>query len=120
MKETEERFDSALLFSLSSSLPLSPSLSLSLPPPLTRAHTLRCRTLFNCRAADDTQIDVKVPDYTPAVLGSDFATAGTIVGARMEQLAATARQLGSDPSAGYAVAHVHDPDWWKDANAGPG
>ena len=113
MKETEERFDSALLFSLSLSLPLSPS-------PLTRAHTLRCRTLFNCRAADDTQIDVKVPDYTPAVLGSDFATAGTIVGARMEQLAATARQLGSDPSAGYAAAHVHDPDWWKDANAGPG
>ena len=77
-----------------------------------RADGARCFVLF--WASNDAGIDVSVPGYTPILLANDTASAGTVVGGRMEEISAASRQLTVMPG-GYVDLHLRDPDWWNDS-----
>ena len=69
--------------------------------------TQRCIT-------NDAGIEVAVPGYTPVLLGNDTASAGMVVGGRMEEISAVSRQLTVMPG-GYVDLHLRDQAWWNDS-----
>lgn len=72
----------------------------------------RCFVLF--WASNDAGIEVTVPGYTPVLLGNDTASAGMVVGGRMEEISAVSRQLTVMPG-GYVDMHLRDQAWWNDS-----
>jgi hypothetical protein len=73
------------------------------------ASVKRCEILF--WSADDSNLDVTVPGYTPLVLGASLEEIGAVVGGRMEELATSAREFITMPG-GYIETHLNDSKWW--------
>jgi hypothetical protein len=72
----------------------------------------RCFVLF--WAPSDGGIDVTIPGYEPLLLGADVAAAGEAIGARMEEISASSREITLAPG-GYVDEHLKDQAWWSDA-----
>lgn len=80
-------------------------------PEMPPSQRPRCEILF-WSPHEPTAKQFDAPGYKPLLLGPTVVAAGTAVGARMAELAATSREIAARPETGFVASHLNDDQWW--------